>query len=402
MATKREITRHKNNYIKAVKEKDWEWAEEELIWLSQLIEAEKKDPLTELLKFLNTEIKNTAGEATLFRHRGMIKRALKDTKDAIADFDEAIKLQPEEANGYNNRGVAKAQLNDFAGAIADFNKAIKLQPDNASAYNNRGNVKAELEDFAVSMADYDKAILLKPDYANAYNNRGNVKADLGDYEGALADYDKALQLDPNLKEAELNRALAAARMDAPQAYREALRETADPEGIQKIYRDYIDESFVHLKTLRTRSLNTLGILLFFSLLVWGILFFVMQNKTGANLYILLVSISLTTAFLSSPIYFMLRRNHHDQRVERLAIEDYKRTLTLLQLRMLDGSEEARADRTSKAFDHFAHNSTVEVLERNFQPKYFAKVQRLRQAGETEGSHLEHLLKKLIALIKGQS
>ena len=368
MATKTELTRHKNNYIQAVKEKDWERAEEELRWLDDLNELEHNALFQELLDFLENDIENAEDEAVFFFHRGLIKRALKDTKDAIADFDEAIKLQPEEANGYNNRGVAKAQLNDFAGAIADFNKAIKLQPDNARAYNNRGIAKAKLED----------------------------------YEAAIADYDKALQLDPNLKEAERNRALAAARMDAPQAYREALRETADPEGIQKLYRGYIEESFGRLKTLRVLSVSLQVLLFIFLLLVWYLLFDKMQNKTGANLYILLVSISLTTAFLSSPIYFMLRRNHHDQRVERLAIEDYKRTLTLLQLRMLDGSEEARADRTSKAFDHFAHNSTVEVLERNFQPKYFAKVQRLRQAGETEGSHLEHLLKKLIALIKGQS
>ncbi|TRU85433.1 MAG: tetratricopeptide repeat protein, partial [Microcystis novacekii Mn_MB_F_20050700_S1D] len=56
---------------------------------------------------------------------------------AVADYNQAIKLNPDDANAYYNRGVAKYNLGDNQGAIADYNQAIKLKPDDAIAYYNR-------------------------------------------------------------------------------------------------------------------------------------------------------------------------------------------------------------------------------------------------------------------------
>ena len=35
---------------------------------------------------------------------------------------------------YNNRGVAKSELKQYKEAIADYDKAIELNPENAAAY----------------------------------------------------------------------------------------------------------------------------------------------------------------------------------------------------------------------------------------------------------------------------
>ena len=42
------------------------------------------------------------------------------------------------ANAYNNRGVAYGAKGDRDRAIADYNEAIRLDPKFAMAYNNRG------------------------------------------------------------------------------------------------------------------------------------------------------------------------------------------------------------------------------------------------------------------------
>ena len=42
------------------------------------------------------------------------------------------------------RGSAKDELGRYQEAIADYDEAIRLQPDDAEAYSNRGNAKAAL------------------------------------------------------------------------------------------------------------------------------------------------------------------------------------------------------------------------------------------------------------------
>ena len=44
----------------------------------------------------------------------------------MADYDQAIKLNPDYAIAFRNRGIAKQKKGDNDEAIADFNRAIKL------------------------------------------------------------------------------------------------------------------------------------------------------------------------------------------------------------------------------------------------------------------------------------
>ena len=136
---------------------------------------------------------------------GNTKYDLGDYKGAIADYDTAIRINPDNANTYNNRGNAKDELGQHFDAIADFDIAIRLKPDYTGAYLNRGNVKSGLGQHVAAIADYDIAIRLKPDYADAYNNRGNAKSGLGQHVAAIADYDSAIRLKPDYTGAYLNR-----------------------------------------------------------------------------------------------------------------------------------------------------------------------------------------------------
>ena len=95
---------------------------------------------------------------------------------------------------YNNRGIAKGNLKQHSAAIADYDTAIRLDPDDASAYYNRGVAKANLEKYKTAIADFDIAIRLKPDHAKAYHGRGLMKALLGRTSEAKQDYQTALKL----------------------------------------------------------------------------------------------------------------------------------------------------------------------------------------------------------------
>ena len=59
----------------------------------------------------------------------MVKLRLGDLPGAIADYDGALKQDPEMATSLFGRGLAKSWGGDKAGAEADLGKARALDPD---------------------------------------------------------------------------------------------------------------------------------------------------------------------------------------------------------------------------------------------------------------------------------
>jgi lipoprotein NlpI len=107
-----------------------------------------------------------------------------------------------------DRGLSYENTKQFDLAMADFSQAVGLDPTYAEAFDDRGNIYARTGDYAHAMPDYDKAIALKSDYALAYSNRGWIHYKQGDLDAALADYDRAIGLDQKMGRAFVNRALA--------------------------------------------------------------------------------------------------------------------------------------------------------------------------------------------------
>ena len=129
--------------------------------------------------------------------RGKALSDLKRHYEAIADYNKAIKLDQSDPMPYIGRGIVLRNLERYEEAIADYNKAIKLDPSDPLPYNGRGNVLRNLERYEEAIADYDKAIELEPSDPLPYNGRGNVLRNLERYKEAIADYDKAIELDPS-------------------------------------------------------------------------------------------------------------------------------------------------------------------------------------------------------------
>ena len=93
--------------------------------------------------------------------------------------------------------LAYAKKGQFDLAIANCDEAIRLDPQYAPAFCNRGAFYCQKSDGDHAIADFDQAIRLDPKEATAFYNRGNLYKKKGDYNRAITDYNEAIQLDPH-------------------------------------------------------------------------------------------------------------------------------------------------------------------------------------------------------------
>lgn len=100
------------------------------------------------------------------------------------------------AIAYFDRGVAYYAKDDLDHAIADWSEAIVLDPDYAHAYNNRAKAYRAKGDYEHAIADYSEAIKLDPHHALAYKGRGIAYLLSGQIAKAEVDFQQAADLDP--------------------------------------------------------------------------------------------------------------------------------------------------------------------------------------------------------------
>ena len=80
----------------------------------------------------------------------------------MADFDQAIALDPRFAEAHNCRGIVWKDKGDLNRAIADFSQSIKLDPQYYGAYANRGLARLRQGKEAEAQKDFDQCLKLNP------------------------------------------------------------------------------------------------------------------------------------------------------------------------------------------------------------------------------------------------
>lgn len=127
-----------------------------------------------------------------------------DLETAIAQYREAIRLNPNFAEAYVNLGVALVKVGQMEEGIAAYHKALDIDPDLAAAHYNLGNAFGEQQQLTEAIAAYEQAIRIDPNYTKAYYNLGNAYVNLGELPLAISSYREAIRLDPSFAEAHGN------------------------------------------------------------------------------------------------------------------------------------------------------------------------------------------------------
>ncbi len=214
-----------NIYFK-VEAEDGDWVKVRQNGVSGWVDKANVVRLSDAVGYFTEEIRNKP-TSDAYNSRASARRLRGELDIAIADFSEAIRLDPKFAAAFSNRGAVWRAKKDYDKAIADDSEAIRLEPKLASAFNNRGAVWADEKDYGKAIADYSEAVRLDPKYVNAFFNRGLAWKAKKEYDKAIADYTVAIRLDPEYVDAFFNRAIAwRAKKDGDKAiadYTEAIR-----------------------------------------------------------------------------------------------------------------------------------------------------------------------------------
>ena len=125
----------------------------------------------------------------------------------MADYAQAIALEPRDAYVYANRGITEAEMGDFKAAEKDYSKALMIDSKLVAAYLNRAVVREKLDDWEGAMADCSSAIRLNMFSDDAFGLRGYLWFQHKEYHNAIEDFNRALKANPENKRILMSRAM---------------------------------------------------------------------------------------------------------------------------------------------------------------------------------------------------
>jgi tetratricopeptide (TPR) repeat protein len=161
---------------------------------------------------LNNASESARDRAVAYINRGLAWQDKYKPIRALADYSEAVGLDPTLAIAYFHRGQVWSKEGDVDRAIADYNQAILLEPNNATYYNERCWALAIADrDLELALADCTESLRLEPNDANTLDSRGFVYLRLGRLAESVDDYDAALKINPDEAQPLFGRGIAKLR-----------------------------------------------------------------------------------------------------------------------------------------------------------------------------------------------
>jgi len=143
--------------------------------------------------------------------------------EALADFEQAIAINPKVARAWINKGDVMAEMGQNDSAYVCFDRAIALKPDSPEALSNRGGIKFRRGDVKGAISDFSQAIGWNPSFRDAYSNRALAYAALHDYQRAISDRSRAIDLEPRNPLNYLQYGSLATALAALGRYRDAIQ-----------------------------------------------------------------------------------------------------------------------------------------------------------------------------------
>jgi tetratricopeptide (TPR) repeat protein len=149
---------------------------------------------------------------------------------ALTDYSEAIRINPELSSAHENRGWIYLRKGESDKALNDFSEAIKHNSNSATAYYQRGMIFYNGGKFDAALADFSELVRCAPNDSQGFVMRGRCYLNLNDTDRALSSFDAAVMINPRNSQALRERScLYQMKGD----YQHAVRDLADAELISR-------------------------------------------------------------------------------------------------------------------------------------------------------------------------
>ena len=148
------------------------------------------------IQYTNKAIINNPRDAAAYDQRAIANMGLEHFTNAIVDDNIAIKIDSLKQIFYTNRGFAKLKLKEYEEAIKDFNNSLRLEP-NQKAYANRGSAYSQLNQHQSAISDYTKSLEINPDDSEVLYYRGISYRTIKKMEEACSDLKRSRKLGYN-------------------------------------------------------------------------------------------------------------------------------------------------------------------------------------------------------------
>lgn len=129
--------------------------------------------------------------------------------DAIAEFQEAVELDPDFAEAIYNLGVTYQKLDSHEKAIEQFGVAVKMRPEDAEYYYAMGNSYFHLERYDRAVRSFERALATNPNYLKAQYSLAASLEKTGNTARARREWQRYLDMDSDSEWADRARARLA-------------------------------------------------------------------------------------------------------------------------------------------------------------------------------------------------
>jgi tetratricopeptide (TPR) repeat protein len=140
--------------------------------------------------------------AEAYNNLGTVLPQTGKIQEAIAYYEQALRIKPDFAEAHNNLGAALARTGKIEEAIGHYEQALRIKPDYAEAHNNLGTALMQAGRMPEAIEHFEQALRIKPDFVEAHVNLGRDLVRLGRLQEAMGHWEQALRIKPDYVEAQ--------------------------------------------------------------------------------------------------------------------------------------------------------------------------------------------------------